>query len=170
VGTNGVADAIFATDKMLHEKLRERFIESHIFDILRIDECISDGGFIGALEDFKCKLREMAFNPGRLLRLKEYGNLYCSDKISVIVPCYNRQDYIRECIDSLLASDLPTSMLEIVCVDDCSTDDTLKILCEYKRKYPDRIVIAKHETNEGVSVARNTGLARATGNFIGFLD
>jgi glycosyltransferase involved in cell wall biosynthesis len=170
VRADGTADAIFTTDKKLHEKIRERFPESHIFDILGVDECLSDGAFIGALEDFKCKLRETAFNSERLFRLREYGNLYCGDKISVIVPCYNVEKYVGECIDSLLASDLPSSMIEFIFADDASDDDTVKIINEYKEKYPENIIVIEFKEHVGVSIARNAAIERATGNFIGFLD
>lgn len=88
-------------------------------------------------------------------------------KVSIIVPVYNVEKYLAECIDSLLAQDFDA--LEIICVEDCSTDDSLKILREYARRNK-QISIICHSNNMGLSVARNTGLEVARGKYVLFVD
>lgn len=84
-------------------------------------------------------------------------------KISVIVPAYNCQSYIKKSIDSILCQ--TGAELEIVVVNDGSTDGTLNILKEYGDKI--KLIDIK---NGGVANARNTGLANATGDYIMFVD
>jgi glycosyltransferase involved in cell wall biosynthesis len=88
-------------------------------------------------------------------------------KVSVIVPCYNVAPYICACLDSLVNQTLHD--IEIICVDDKSTDNTLEII--QKRATQDkRIKVIAQPANSGVSVARNTGIDAATGEYIGFVD
>ncbi len=87
-------------------------------------------------------------------------------KISIIVPVYNTEKYLTTCLDSLINQTLKD--IEIICVNDGSTDDSLKILKEYARK-DSRIKILSKE-NEGLSAARNDGLRAASGDYIGFVD
>ena len=86
--------------------------------------------------------------------------------ISVIVPVYNCASYLGKCVESLLAQTYPN--LEIVLVDDGSTDDSGKRCDEYAQKYPQVKVI--HQKNGGVSAARNAGITQARGEYIGFVD
>ena len=88
-------------------------------------------------------------------------------KVSVIIPVYNVEDYLKECLDSVLSQTLKD--IEVICVDDCSTDDSLKILQEYANK-DDRIKIIKNEKNSGQGFSRNEGIKKATGEYIGFVD
>lgn len=88
--------------------------------------------------------------------------------ISFIVPVYNAEMYLEECLDSLLKQDLPYSEYEIICVNDGSTDKSLELLCEYKKRYSNIRVIDKQ--NAGVSSARNTGLDVACGEYVWFID
>lgn len=88
------------------------------------------------------------------------------DKISVIVPVYNTAPYLKRCLDSVLQSTYQN--LEIICVNDGSTDGSLSIL-EHYQALDDRVVVID-QNNSGVSAARNTGMARATGDFISFVD
>ena len=88
-------------------------------------------------------------------------------KLSIIIPVYNVEPYLRECLESVLQQDF--SEMEIVCVDDCSTDSSAEILQEYGKKDP-RIHIFRHERNRGLSAARNTGLAYAGGKYVWFVD
>lgn len=88
-------------------------------------------------------------------------------KISVVIPCYNSAEYIRRCIDSVLAQSFQP--VEIICVNDGSTDNTLAILKEYKSKCGELIHIID-QANSGACKARNAGMMVATGDFIQFLD
>lgn len=86
--------------------------------------------------------------------------------LSIAVPCYNSQGYMKNCIDSLLKGG---DEVEIVIVDDGSKDDTLKIAREYEEQYPG-IVKAVHQENKGHGGAVNTGLAHATGLYFKVVD
>lgn len=87
-------------------------------------------------------------------------------KISVIIPVYNVEKYLRECLDSVINQTLKD--IEIICVDDGSTDDSLKILREYEQK-DSRITLLQQE-NQYAGVARNNGLSLACGEYLLFLD
>ncbi len=88
--------------------------------------------------------------------------------ISVIIPAYNIQDLITKCVDSVMAQDYPADLLQVIAVDDGSTDDTPRILDELAIRYPGLTVI--HKKNGGSSSARNEGLKIATGDYVGFVD
>ena len=87
-------------------------------------------------------------------------------KVSVIVPIYNNEKYLKECLDSICNQTLDD--IEIICVNDGSEDNSLKILEEYKQK--DNRIILLNQDNLGVSAARNNGIKIATGEYIGFVD
>jgi len=87
-------------------------------------------------------------------------------KVSVIIPVYNVEKYLRECLDSVINQTLKD--IEIICVNDGSTDNSLPILKEYAQK--DERIKVIDKKNEGVSVARNVGLECANGIYILFLD
>jgi len=89
-----------------------------------------------------------------------------SQKISVIVPVYKTEQYLRRCLDSIIGQTYKN--LEIICVNDGSPDDSLSILHEYETK--DTRVKVINQKNSGVSAARNTGLTCASGSFISFVD
>lgn len=88
-------------------------------------------------------------------------------KISVIIPVYNVEKYLRQCLDSVINQTYTN--LEIICVNDCSTDSSLEILEEYAKK-DSRIIIINNETNCGLGLTRNHGYEYATGEYIHFLD
>lgn len=87
-------------------------------------------------------------------------------KISVIIPVYNVEKYLRECIDSVINQTYTN--LEIILIDDGSTDNSGKICDEYINK--DNRIKVIHQVNGGLSNARNTGLDNATGDYIMFCD
>lgn len=89
-------------------------------------------------------------------------------KLSIIIPAYNAENYIERCIDSILDQQY-NNEIEIIVVNDGSTDSTEDILDNYCRKYPTLFKIVKRE-NGGVSSARNAGLDVATGDWIWFCD
>jgi glycosyltransferase involved in cell wall biosynthesis len=88
-------------------------------------------------------------------------------EVSVLVPVYNVERYLEECLDSVLRQ--PDVNLEVVCIDDCGTDRSVDILEHYKSQ-DDRIRIVSHSENRGLSAARNTGIESAQGEYIVFLD
>ncbi len=88
-------------------------------------------------------------------------------KISVIIPVYNTEKYLRRCFDSVIAQDYKN--LEIVIINDGSEDNSEQIINEYKNKYPELISYYKKE-NSGVADTRNFGIEKAQGDYIMFLD
>lgn len=88
-------------------------------------------------------------------------------KVSIVIPIYNAINYIDKCIGSLLNQDYKN--IEIVLVNDGSTDNTINILEKYQKKYPDKIKVI-NQNNSGQSSARNKGLKDATGYFVTFVD
>lgn len=87
-------------------------------------------------------------------------------KVSVIIPVYNAEKYLRECLDSVLGQSLKE--IEVICVDDGSTDESLKILREYAEKESRLRVITQPNARQGA--ARNRALDLARGEYIAFLD
>ena len=88
-------------------------------------------------------------------------------KVSVIIPVYNTEKYLKKCLDSVCNQTL--SDIEIICVNDCSPDNSLAILNEYAAK-DSRIKVIDFKENKGAAVARNTGIDVACGEYIGFVD
>ncbi len=86
--------------------------------------------------------------------------------VSIVIPVYNMEKYLRQCLDSVVCQ--TESNIEIICVDDGSSDSSLKILEEYQAK-DSRFVVIKQE-NAGVAVARNVGVLSATGKYLFFAD
>lgn len=89
------------------------------------------------------------------------------ESISVIVPVYKTQRYLRKCLDSILNQTYPN--IEIVVVNDCSPDDSGEICREYAEKY-DQVKYIELDRNVGLSSARNAGIEAATGDYLGFVD
>lgn len=90
--------------------------------------------------------------------------------ISIIVPCYNVENYIDRCMESLVNQTIGIDNLEIILVNDASTDDTLAHLQEWEREYPDNIMVITYDENLRQGGARNVGLSYARGEYIGFVD
>lgn len=88
-------------------------------------------------------------------------------KVSVIVPAYNAEKYLEKCLDSLVVQTLEE--IEIVVVDDGSTDSTPLILETYQAKYPSKIIVLTKE-NGGQASARNLALEHCSGEYVGYMD
>lgn len=89
-------------------------------------------------------------------------------RLSVIVPVYNVERYLARCLDSVTNQGLPCSDYEIIIVNDGSTDSSIAIAEEYQTKHENIKVI--HQKNQGLSVARNTGIHNAIGEYLYFID
>lgn len=87
-------------------------------------------------------------------------------KVSIVIPVFNVENYLKECLDSLVNQTFKD--IEIICVDDGSTDDSFNILVEYAER-DKRIVILQQE-NQGAACARNYGMSLAQGEYLIFLD
>ena len=93
-------------------------------------------------------------------------NMKLISVISVIIPVYNSAEYLSECIKSVISQTY--TQLEIILINDGSTDNSGEICDKYASQ--DKRIIVIHQENGGVSAARNTGLERANGEYIGFID
>ena len=87
-------------------------------------------------------------------------------KISIIIPCYNIENYISQCLESVMSQSY--SNLEIICINDGSTDKTLHLLQDFASK--DKRVIVIDQQNMGLSATRNVGIQKSTGEYIMFVD
>jgi glycosyltransferase involved in cell wall biosynthesis len=90
-------------------------------------------------------------------------------KLSFIVPFYNVEKYIAECIDSLYEQNIPEDEYEVICVNNCSPDHTKEIVLQYQKLHPN-LILLEHKINQGLGVARNTGLKEAKGEYVWFID
>lgn len=88
-------------------------------------------------------------------------------KFSIIIPVYNVEQYLADCLDSVLAQDY-TGSYEVICINDGSTDSSLEILKQYANK--NEIIKIIDQENKGLSGARNRGLKEAIGEYVFFLD
>ena len=119
------------------------------------------------------RMRILARNPERMakpvgcLNSARTGKGTRMPKVSVIVPCYNVEKYVARCLDSLISQTLQD--IEIICIDDKSTDGTLDIVKQYVAR-DRRVRLIAHDVNMGVAVARNDGMNIARGEYIGFVD
>lgn len=101
----------------------------------------------------------------KILEMKEkYVNK--KEIISVIVPVYNVEEFLPRCLDSIINNTFPN--LEIICIDDGSTDGSLEILHSYREK--DKRIKVYSKNNGGLSSARNEGIKHCTGDWIAFVD
>ena len=88
-------------------------------------------------------------------------------KVSIVAAVYNLEKYLPRCLDALVNQTLQE--IEILCVDDGSTDSAPQIIDEYAKKYPEKVK-AFHKENGGEFTTRNYGLERATGEYVTFVD
>lgn len=88
-------------------------------------------------------------------------------RVSIIIPCFNVADYVERAISS--AMEQTHQGIEVICVDDGSTDDTRDILARAEARYQDRLQVI-HQANKGACAARNAGAERAGGTYLQFLD
>ncbi len=91
-----------------------------------------------------------------------------SKKVSVVVPAYNSSKTIKRCLDSLVNQTLED--IEIIVVNDASTDDTWDIMSEYESRFPDKLIIVNEMVNKGSGGARNVAFDMASGEYIGLVD
>ena len=89
-------------------------------------------------------------------------------KFSVVITCFNNSRFLPLCLDSALCN-IENKDGEIICVDDCSTDDTIAVLESYAKKYGS-IKIVRHSVNGGTNEARRSGVLAASGDYVLFVD
>ena len=101
--------------------------------------------------------------------IKKWEKEVSPAKISVIVPIYNVEEYLEECLDSIISQDYSEKYIEVVLIDDCSKDKSIDIARKYIRKYKNFKLIENTE-NKGQAISRNIAIEQATGKYIVFLD
>lgn len=151
-----VADYSAMRKEILHLQRDHSYYNKKAAEAVKKAEILMDSAaaFTEVLNEFKVRCQQ------------ETSDFY----ISVIVPCYNVQPYIRRCLDSLLRQTLGFTKIQLIIIDDASTDETLQILQEYEKRYPDNILLIPLEQNAGQGIARNIGLKYAQGDYVGFID
>lgn len=90
-------------------------------------------------------------------------------RLSVIIPFYNVEQYIAQCLDSVYHQDIPEEEYEVICVDDCSPDSSIAIVEEYAKNHTN-LVIVRNQYNRKLGGARNAGMEVAKGNYVWFID
>ncbi len=93
-------------------------------------------------------------------------------KISITVPCFNSAEYLPRCVDSIKSQTMSLSDIEVIFVNDASTDEgaTLEALRQYEIQAPDVVKVINHECNKRQGGSRNTGIDYATGEYLAFVD
>lgn len=89
-------------------------------------------------------------------------------KVSVIIPVYNVEEYLEDCLNSIINQSIGIKNIEVIIINDGSSDNSINIVNEYKKKYSDWIVVDR--VNKGVSISRNEGIELATTKYLMFLD
>lgn len=89
------------------------------------------------------------------------------EKVTVLTAVYNAEKYLEQCLDSLVSQTLTDC--QFICIDDCSTDNSLSILKKYAKQDP-RFLVVEMDKNQGQAIARNEGLKHATGEYVAMLD
>lgn len=87
-------------------------------------------------------------------------------KVSIIIPIYNTEKYIKDCLDSVVNQTLDD--IEIICINDGSTDNSLKLINDYAKR--DKRIKVINQENKGQGTARNIGIKESKGEYIGFVD
>lgn len=145
-------------------KYKEKF-----FNLMKADlnEVLKDEELKNNLES------DVKFRVSKILKAKDYEEFQKLDEdkiFSVVVACYNTGKYLDECINSIIGQSFSFgSNIQLILVDDGSTDNTKEICQKYLNLYPDNIIYLYQE-NQGQGAARNLGLEYANGKYINFLD
>ena len=157
-----------ASNKLLPSVILRQLEEAFYIETLR-SEATDEANeyFSRALEkyteaDLRCSGLTVS---GRLRVFQKQGTE--KRMLSVVIPCYNVEEYVAQCIESVLAQSYVN--LEVILVDDASTDGTGNLLTRYGIQ-DTRVRVIRHERNLGLGPARNTGAAHATGDLLFFLD
>lgn len=90
-------------------------------------------------------------------------------RLSIIIPFYNVEKYITECLDSVYNQDIPEEEYEVICVNDASPDGSRDIVLKYQEKHPN-LILVEHEVNKKLGAARNTGRRIARGKYLWNVD
>ncbi|MBD5462813.1 MAG: glycosyltransferase family 2 protein [Lachnospiraceae bacterium] len=91
-------------------------------------------------------------------------------KISIIIPCYNASQYIDRCLTSIVKQTIGVNSLQIICVDDASTDNTWHCLQQWEQRYPNNIILVHLDENSRQGTARNIAIQYVEASWITFID
>lgn len=89
-------------------------------------------------------------------------------KVSIIIPVHNSDKFLKKCLQSIF--DQTYKNIEVICIDDCSTDNSLQILNDFKMKYSTQLIVSKNPVNLGAGRSRDKGITLASGEYIMFID
>lgn len=104
------------------------------------------------------------------MRFSLLSAFHMSDPLlSFVVPVYNVERYLTRCLDSIFESDVDSSLYEVLAIDDCSSDGSYDVLCQYAGKHSN-LKIFRHDVNLQIGETRNEGIRRASGAYIWFVD
>jgi glycosyltransferase involved in cell wall biosynthesis len=164
-------DLLVLSDKAglsrLHKNMSDRVIQPYFVNVFKnlVDENgVPDENLVNLLASLNYE-KIYSENPSFALSYF-YKTVPALCKISVIIPVYNVEKYLAQCLDSVINQTYKN--IEIICVNDGSTDGSLKILEQYAAK--DKRIKIISQKNAGLNGARNTGLRNATGTYITFID
>lgn len=90
-------------------------------------------------------------------------------RLSIIIPFYNVESYIAQCLESVFSQDIPQEQYEVICVDDCSPDNSIQIVENYAKLHSN-LIIVRNQYNRKLGGARNAGLEIASGRYVWFVD
>lgn len=116
-----------------------------------------------------CRKSVEAYEAKRALADFAYSLENMLDKLSVIIPCYNVSDCLTDCLENIFSHDIDME-LEVICVEDRSTDNTLDILLEWESRYPRQLMVIELQEHCGREEAKKVALQYATGNFVTYVD
>lgn len=161
-------DRGFVVDMEEYERLRRQVLDSidlHL-DHSLITRDAFYGGILRTLQGGELTQKQLDVFM-RQVRERTLGK---QDKISVIIPCYNVEKELSRCLDSIFSQTIGSDHLEIICVDDCSTDRTVEVLKEYEQRYPDHMTVILLEENGKLGNARNVAFGYSHGDYITYVD
>ena len=157
---------LFNADETIYEKFKNIYPKEEIIDAVNNPTVIHYADKIKPWNNSQSIMAEIWWKYALKSKLFKIKGVKRMPKVSVIIPVYNVEEYLRECLDSVVNQTLRD--IEIICVDDGSTDSSLDILKEYAAK-DNRFTILE-QSNKGAGAARNKGLDIAKGEYLYFLD
>ena len=136
-----------------------------IFTYIVKISCRHSNGFIPKNEAY-----EILKNAGYEFKVLDSSFVSLQEEsidLSIIVPVYNAEYYLRKCLNSIMSQQTSYSY-EVICVNDGSKDNSISILEEFQQKFPNIVIF--NQENAGISAARNKGIELANGKYLAFVD
>ena len=161
--TKKIMTLLWNLNRVDKKKQYNKILYKEIYEILKSDNYIHE-----QFNNFEINFLNHLKNNGevRTSEIFLYSPKEKNPQISVIIPIYNCEKYIKECLSSLIKQTFKN--FEIICINDGSNDDTLKILKKFEAK--DERIIIFNQNNSGPGIARNIGMKKSKGEYLIFLD